>query len=220
MEPNYKIIGGDGQEYGPSTAAELQAWIREGRVGSFTQVWRDDTRRWSPASCYQELDCDLRASAPPPAVQIQPRHAGFWTRLGAYIIDRMLLSLALLFVWSWIVSLFGMEAAPPPPLGSLADLGPYVEAMGWQIAVAATLHLVYDVYFNGRFGATPGKMAVGVRIVRIDEGPINYKIAFVRWWAARLSDITLYLGYVMVVFREDKRALHDLLAGTQVIFKK
>jgi uncharacterized RDD family membrane protein YckC len=40
-----------------------------------------------------------------------------------------------------------------------------------------------------------------------------------RWLAARLSDI-LFFGYILIGLRRDKRALHDLLAGTKVVYTK
>jgi len=82
------------------------------------------------------------------------------------------------------------------------------------------LQLIYDVSFNGRFGATPGKMIIGARIVRLDGSPLGYKRAFLRWLATIVSDILLYAGYLFIAFRKDKRALHDLMVETKVIFKR
>jgi uncharacterized RDD family membrane protein YckC len=41
-----------------------------------------------------------------------------------------------------------------------------------------------------------------------------------RWLAARVSDFFLGFGYVMIAVRGDKRAFHDLVAGTKVTFKR
>jgi uncharacterized RDD family membrane protein YckC len=43
--------------------------------------------------------------------------------------------------------------------------------------------------------------------------------AALRWVAARVSDF-FFVGYLFIIIRGDKRALHDLLAGTRVIFKQ
>jgi uncharacterized RDD family membrane protein YckC len=80
--------------------------------------------------------------------------------------------------------------------------------------------LIYEVIFNGTFGATLGKMAIGARIVRLDGSKLTYGIAAARWLCERLSDILLFTGYLFIAFREDKRALHDLLAGTRVIMQR
>ena len=81
------------------------------------------------------------------------------------------------------------------------------------------LFFLYDVLLNGRFGATLGKMAIGARIVLLDGAPIGYRRAAWRWLAARVSDLFFFAGYVLIALRADKRALHDLLAGTRVIYK-
>jgi hypothetical protein len=52
MDLSYKIIGGDGREYGPVSLDELKAWVVDGRVGGPTQVWRSDSAAWSPATHY------------------------------------------------------------------------------------------------------------------------------------------------------------------------
>jgi uncharacterized RDD family membrane protein YckC len=62
-------------------------------------------------------------------------------------------------------------------------------------------------------------MAIGAKITLLDGSPISYNRALLRWLAARLSDV-LFLGYILIALRRDKRGLHDLLAGTKVVFKR
>jgi len=64
MELTYTILGTDGQQYGPATADQLRGWVREGRVGGDTQVWRSDQPAWVAAAALPELGL---ASAPIPA---------------------------------------------------------------------------------------------------------------------------------------------------------
>lgn len=66
MDTTYKIIGGDGQEYGPATLDELKSWISAGRVTGATQVFRSDLGTWAAASQFAELQ--LAASVSPPTV--------------------------------------------------------------------------------------------------------------------------------------------------------
>ena len=73
---------------------------------------------------------------------------------------------------------------------------------------------------NGQFGATLGKFAIGARIVNMDGSPIGFTKAILRWLAMVVSNMTLGIGYLMLAFRSDKRALHDLIAGTRVIFRR
>jgi hypothetical protein len=63
----FKIIGGDGNEYGPVPAEQLQQWIREGRANAQTKVRRDDSAYWKTVADFPELN-----PAPPPAVSPPP----------------------------------------------------------------------------------------------------------------------------------------------------
>ena len=42
----YKILGGDGKEYGPISAATLRQWISEGRANAQTQVQAEGSTAW------------------------------------------------------------------------------------------------------------------------------------------------------------------------------
>ena len=44
----YKIIGGDGKEYGPISFDQVQNWIREGRANAQTMIKTDTTPKWVP----------------------------------------------------------------------------------------------------------------------------------------------------------------------------
>ena len=102
MDNQYKIIGGDGAEYGPAPLAELKNWIRDGRVAARTKVWRSDLSIWTPADRYTELHEELArldASVAAAADRALPP-AGFWLRLVAYMIDHILLAIIFLAFWT------------------------------------------------------------------------------------------------------------------------
>ncbi len=65
MEVKYTIAASDGKTYGPVTLAEIQSWIRDGRVAAQTQVLRSDVNSWFPASQYQELNLAATPTPPP-----------------------------------------------------------------------------------------------------------------------------------------------------------
>jgi uncharacterized RDD family membrane protein YckC len=225
VETQYKIIGGDGREYGPATLDELKSWVRDGRVAGATPVWRSDNGLWSPAAQYGELRGDLAhvIAAAGLAAANAARPAGFWARLGAYLVDRIFLSFVCGFVWETIASSMGWKfPQPPETFKTLQEILSYFQSLGpllgYQMVIVFGCGFIYEVIFNGSFGATLGKMAIGARIVRLDGSRIGYAIAAARWLAERLSDITCGIGYLLIAFREDKRALHDLIVGTRVIF--
>lgn len=72
---SFRIIGGDGQEYGPTDLAMLQQWAREGRVAGSTRVWDSRIGDWQPAARIPELAEVLGIAPAPPAVSAAPSAA-------------------------------------------------------------------------------------------------------------------------------------------------
>ncbi len=64
MEVTYKILGGDGNQYGPVTAGQFHDWVREGRADGQTQVMRNDLSDWRAAATFPELGLSATATAP------------------------------------------------------------------------------------------------------------------------------------------------------------
>jgi hypothetical protein len=65
-------------------------------------------------------------------------------------------------------------------------------------------------------GQTIGKSLVGVRVVGTDGRLLTVGAALLRYVGYYLSFFTFMLGFIMAGLRRDKRALHDLLAGSRV----
>lgn len=81
--------------------------------------------------------------------------------------------------------------------------------------------LVAGIYFIGfemsAWRATPGKRWLGLEVQDLAGNPPGPARAALRFFSGILSWITLNLGHAMVAFRQDGRALHDLVAGTRVV---
>lgn len=75
----YKIIGADGQEYGPVTADQVRQWIAEGRANAQTQAQAEGTADWKPLTAFAEFTAALGpvAGAPgaPPQIAITDPNA-------------------------------------------------------------------------------------------------------------------------------------------------
>ena len=69
-DTTYRIIGGDGKEYGPATLEELKSWISSGRVTGATQVSRSDLGAWAAAAQFAELQLAASPSPPPAAAPV------------------------------------------------------------------------------------------------------------------------------------------------------
>jgi len=146
-------------------------------------------------------------------------YAGFWIRLGASAID----SAILLFI-SWIISgtliaVFQGNNIATSGL-SLGDiifrsrfiLIPMIGIMtGWLIEIA------YLICFWAWRGQTPGKMAVGIKIIRTDRSPITWANAILRYLGYIVSTLTLFIGFLWIAFDSRKQGLHDKIAGTYVV---
>ena len=130
-------------------------------------------------------------------------YGGFWKRLLAVIIDTFML---LTPVTVLVGVLFGYDALKHPDQ--------YPEA-GW---FQSTLYAFIVIAFWLRSGQTPGKRALGLRVVSVKGLRLVTPLqAVLRYLSYFLSLITV-VGFFLPVFREDKRALHDLVAGTLVIY--
>jgi uncharacterized RDD family membrane protein YckC len=79
--------------------------------------------------------------------------------------------------------------------------------------------VIHNYYIVGhwRWGQTVGKMLLRVRVVQVDGAPISLGQSLLRFIGYFVSYLTLLLGYLLAGFRSDKRALHDLIAGTRVV---
>src|SRR3974390_1093530 len=77
----YRIIGKDGQQYGPISADQLRVWIAENRANAQTLVQVEGTPEWKPLSAFAEFAADLKgptgsATTPPtitPPLSSNPR---------------------------------------------------------------------------------------------------------------------------------------------------
>jgi len=131
------------------------------------------------------------------------RPAGFWIRALAALLD-FLVFLLVQFSFGLIGGrVWGPDVASTPTFRPIVVLFTVVFAGAYS-----TLLLALG-------GQTIGKMLVGVRVVAGEELP-SIGAALLRFIGYFASLGTLTLGYVMAGLRQDKRALHDLIAGTRV----
>lgn len=148
-------------------------------------------------------------------------YAGFWIRALATLIDEVvielgswLLQLLVLGIWYWIRRLAGHVLVGGAFDGVLSPFAEQILGMGLSVL----LSLPYYVIGHARYGATLGKWACGVRVVRAEDFTmIGYRQSLGRFAAYLLSYLPIGAGFLMAAFRHDKRALHDVVAGTAVI---
>lgn len=138
----------------------------------------------------------------------QDVYAGFLIRLGGVIIDGILL---LAVTWPILFVAYG----PPYFISDEWVHGPVDVLLNWVFPSIAT------VAFWIAKGATPGKMALGVRIVDAADGGRPDAAQFIgRYVASFLSLFALGLGYFWIAIDARKQGWHDKLAGTVVVRRR
>jgi uncharacterized RDD family membrane protein YckC len=144
-------------------------------------------------------------------------YAGFWRRVGAYLIDAILLGI--------VTSILGSVLGMPMGMGAMSSV-----LSGDPQAIAAAqaggnmgnlLSLIIGVaYFAGMESsshqATLGKKALGMVVTDLAGNRISLGRAIGRYFAKIVSAIILCIGFIMVAFTEKKQGLHDMIAGTLV----
>jgi uncharacterized RDD family membrane protein YckC len=77
---------------------------------------------------------------------------------------------------------------------------------------------VYFAYSWGASGKTPGMALLGVRVMAADGTEAGPRRAVIRTLAFPLSFLLFGLGFTGILFQRDRRALHDMIAGTAVVY--
>ena len=145
------------------------------------------------------------------------RYAGFWIRVLAFLIDSVILG-TVSSILQYAMFPATLTNTPITPGSNPFDtLGPALARAGWAILVSTLFSMTYSAWFIGALGATPGLMALGLKVVRPDGSSIGYGRAVGRYFAAMLGGMILGIGYLLVAFDSEKRALHDMICDTRVI---
>ena len=135
-------------------------------------------------------------------------YVGFWARVGASMIDTLLLGAICWPLGTWA---FGANYWTEPRfLGGPADL-----LINWLFpAVAIILFWLYRQ-------ATPGKMAISACIVDARTGkPPSSAQLIGRYFGYYVSALPIGIGLFWVAFDDRKQGWHDKLAGTVVVRNK
>jgi uncharacterized RDD family membrane protein YckC len=146
--------------------------------------------------------------------QLELAYASFWRRLVAFAVDLGVIMLtsgvfSVLFVWA-------SNRIPRHPLGWEYLMGAIlISFCGGCILAMSGIILLYFPILEGRFGQTLGKKLLGLRVLREDGLPINYKEAFLR----RISYYfeVLPVDALFIPFTSRRQRAFDIVARTVVI---
>ena len=146
---------------------------------------------------------------PTAAVPQQGHYAGAVTRLAAFALDQTVATAVFAMgtaILAWALQLVSAGEIDWAPESWLTGLGFLI----WLF--------VYYSYPWAVSGKTFGMSVLGIRVVRADGAPANVRNAVLRTLALPLSFLTLGIGFVPIVTGRHRRALHDHIAGTAVVY--
>jgi uncharacterized RDD family membrane protein YckC len=237
----FTIIGGDGKEYGPAAANQIREWLAAGRANLDTKAKAAGSEEWRRLGDYVEFGA--RESAPPPVPVSAPAPypsgsfatptaahdpgalAGRGERFLAQLLDN-LIGLACLLPGALMIAFAAMRAGLSlggnfSNLATVAGFGAGMAVLGF----AMTVLFIVQLWMLVTRGQTIGKRVLGVRIVSFEDGanPGFVKVFLLRVLVPALLGAVPYLGVAFsltdycFIFRDDRRCLHDIIAGTKVI---
>lgn len=128
--------------------------------------------------------------------------AGFWIRLGANLLDTIIVMLPLSIISYFITGDWDGDV--------------------FTSVISLLYSLLLPVFWSGY---TIGKRIAGIRIAKVNGGKVGFGTMLLRIIVASLVygitlGIALIVSAFMVGLREDKRAIHDFIAGTYVTYDK
>lgn len=221
----YIILGTDGKEYGPVSEAKITEWFAAGRANLQTKARRSNETEWKTLGDFPEFNAQtvppvvtpVAASVPvAPAAGLEL--ASRWLRLGAALLDSII---GTLFAAPGLIMLFsaGVFSTPDSPNPALLLAG------GVVIGTALLLLLGIQIYLLVTRGQTLGKKFLGIKIVSYEDesNPGFVKVFLLRILVNGLIGAVPFIGMLytltdlLFIFREDRRCIHDLIAGTKVV---
>jgi uncharacterized RDD family membrane protein YckC len=140
---------------------------------------------------------------------LQGRQAGICTRFVAFLFD--VVAVVVLYTIFGNVVEFLVSTLSGHTF-KISDL----PVVSWlALTLWAIFYCAYPVAAGGR---TFGMAVAGLRVVRPDGTPVGGREALVRVLALPLSFLTLGVGFLLILLRQDGRALQDLIGGTTVVY--
>jgi uncharacterized RDD family membrane protein YckC len=140
---------------------------------------------------------------------LQGDHAGFASRLIAFVVDCVL-----------SIAVFELVLAAASFAASVLTGTSIHWSKGnlWVVLAFFAWEFVYYAYSWTASGKTPGMVLLGVQVVGQDGSQVGTRRGLVRTLAFPLSFLLLGLGFLGILLGRDRRALHDVIAGTAVVY--
>jgi uncharacterized RDD family membrane protein YckC len=143
-------------------------------------------------------------------VTAQGNYAGAVSRFLAYVID-LIVSSGMFMLALAAISYVVKIVTGKPVSWNRQDILVVIFYVAWEF--------FYFGYSWAASGRTLGMAVLGVRVVRADGAVAEPRRGVVRSLAFPLSILLLGLGFLGILVQRERRALHDLIAGTAVVYE-
>ena len=144
-------------------------------------------------------------------------YAGFWRRVGAYLIDAILLGIVTSILGSVLGMPMGASAMSSMMSGDPAAIAAAQSGGNLGNLISIILGVAYFAGMeSSAHQATLGKKLLGMVVTDLAGNRLSLGRAIGRYFAKFVSAIILGIGFIMVAFTEKKQGLHDMIAGTLV----
>jgi uncharacterized RDD family membrane protein YckC len=168
------------------------------------------------------------ASGAAGASPLARRYGGFWIRFGARFIDGIIFTVPILIFAAMLIpnliragSQAGNAASASNP--AFAAFGVVTFFVGFFLAAGC-----YDILMLKYRSATLGKMACGLKVIRSDGRSLSWGVCFGRFFMWNvvtsgipyLNVVLMLVSVIMLGVDDEKRALHDRVCDTRVIYKQ
>ncbi|HEY5824758.1 MAG TPA: RDD family protein [Cyclobacteriaceae bacterium] len=154
-------------------------------------------------------------------------YAGFGLRLVAIIIDWIIIGVLQSFVIVPILVAMGfsmfagastMDTGDPEATAGMIAAIMAMAGTFWILAMCIQV-LYFSFMESSNLQGTVGKLALGIIVTDMNGAKLDFGKAFIRNLCRIISNMTLFIGYIIAGFTEKRQALHDIIAGTLVIKK-
>jgi len=205
------------QQAGPVSELELGRLLQTGQIPFNTPVWTDGMPDWAAANTIPSLFSGAppgpnAAASPIPSVPqsgvVFAGYAGFWKRFVALVVDTIVFLIVIYAFLMAMLAVIAVTGTGEVLLNLLIRLAAFI--LGW---------LYFAGFESSTWRATPGKRLLGIVVVDLEGRRISFARATGRHFAKYLSQLILFIGFIMAGFTERKQGLHDMIAGCLVVNK-
>jgi uncharacterized RDD family membrane protein YckC len=180
---------------------------------------------WVCADCKPAFLSRVMASGAAGASPLAWRYGGFWVRFGARMIDGLVFMIPVVVLAAVLIPnlIRARGQAPITPNSMFAAAGFLTFFVVFFLAGAC-----YEILMLKYRSATLGKMACGLKVIRSDGRSLSWGVCFGRFFMWNvvtsgipyINSVLMLVSSIMLGVDDEKRALHDRVCDTRVIYKQ